>query len=203
MFQPPSDNIIFFDAEFTSLNPYEGELLSVGLVKFTGEECYIELEPKGQASAWTARHVVPLLTEAKVSRADAVVRIKEFVGAGRPYMMAYVNQFDALFLYKLLTEQEGSLEWTSAESGPFHWIPLDFASILFAVGRNPEHYNRRDKKSICQELGIDTAPYREHHALDDARLLREVYRRLLRRAATAHACASGGACGRCENDDTI
>ncbi len=39
-----SENIIFFDTEFSSLNPYEGEILSIGLVKPNGEELYLELE---------------------------------------------------------------------------------------------------------------------------------------------------------------
>lgn len=36
--------LIFFDTEFTSLDPYKGEILSIGMVKENGEELYIELE---------------------------------------------------------------------------------------------------------------------------------------------------------------
>lgn len=32
-----SDNIIFLDTEFSSLDPYKGEMLSVGLVKVNGD----------------------------------------------------------------------------------------------------------------------------------------------------------------------
>lgn len=35
--------LIFFDSEFSSLNPYEGEILSIGMVKENGDEFYLEL----------------------------------------------------------------------------------------------------------------------------------------------------------------
>ncbi len=100
-FTPFSDNIVFVDTEFTSLDPYKGELLSVGLVKLNGEELYVELEWDGAVDKWVQEHVVPFLTEEKIGREEAAKRIKKFVGDGEPFMVAYVNQFDALYLYKL------------------------------------------------------------------------------------------------------
>ncbi len=61
---------------------------------------------------------------------------------------------------------------------PFNWIPIDFASILFAMGINPESYYRGDEDNFYRELGIAHTKYREHHALDDAKLLRQVYLKL-------------------------
>ncbi len=62
---------------------------------------------------------------------------------------------------------------------PFHWIPIDFASILFGFGVSPESYYHGDKNNFYHELGIDHTKYREHHALDDTKLLREVYLKLV------------------------
>ena len=159
-----SNNIIFFDTEFSSLNPYKGEILSIGLVKLNGEELYIELEYNGEVDKWVKENVTPFLIEEKVSRKECVRRIEKFVGDKKPYMLAYVNQFDTIYFYKLF----------GTENNPFHWIPIDFASMLFAVGVNPEEFNE-NKNKFCKRLGVDFSKYQEHNALDDARLLREIY----------------------------
>lgn len=176
MFKPFSENIIFFDTEFSSLNPYEGELLSVGLVKLNGQELYFELEHNGKVSDWVKENVIQFLTEKKVPRRQAAERIKEFVGKTKPYMMSHVNQFDAVYLYKLL----------GTENTPFFWIPIDFTSILFALGMNPEFYHLRDENDFYEGLGMARPQnYRKHHALDDARLLREVYLKFLEKHTKA------------------
>jgi len=46
-FNPFSKNIIFLDTEFSSLDPYKGEMLSIGLAKLDGSELYLELEYEG------------------------------------------------------------------------------------------------------------------------------------------------------------
>jgi hypothetical protein len=38
---PYSDNIVFVDTEFSGLEHYLGELISIGLVKPGGEELYL------------------------------------------------------------------------------------------------------------------------------------------------------------------
>ncbi len=172
-FTPFSDNILFVDTEFTSLDPYKGELLSIGLVKPNGEELYIELEWDGAVDDWVQEHVVPFLAEEKIERGEAIRKLKDFVGNKEPFMVAYVNQFDALYLYKLC----------GTDGTPFHWIPIDFASVLFSLGMSPESYYHGDKNNFYQELGIDHTRYREHHALDDAKLLREVYLKLASKQA--------------------
>lgn len=49
-----SENIIFFDTEFTHLDVEIGELLSIGLAKNTGEELYLELD-------YTRKKIHPLI----------------------------------------------------------------------------------------------------------------------------------------------
>lgn len=45
----------------------------------------------------------------------------------------------------------------------------------FVVAIDPEAYFPDDKKNFFEKIGIDAGKYKMHNALDDARLLREVY----------------------------
>lgn len=168
--KPYSDRLIFFDTEFTDLNPRTGELLSIGLVKYTGEELYLELESSATPHPWVVEHVLPYLTQPKVSREKACELLREFVGEDKPYLVAYVNQFDAMFWYEL---------FGSAQDHPAYWIPLDFASILFAHGHSP---NSMGLHEFFAKLGINKADYQEHNALADAQLLRDTYFKFLEQA---------------------
>jgi hypothetical protein len=107
--------------------------------------------------------VLPHLQGNPVSYEVAREKIRAFVGDDKPYLMAYVNQFDAMMWYNL---------FGSPQAHPCYWIPLDFASILFAHGHSP---NSMGKHSFFEELGIDKEAYDHHNALDDARMLRDVY----------------------------
>lgn len=172
-FKPFSDNIIFWDTEFSSLDPSKGEILSIGMVKLNGEELYLELEHDGEVSDWVKENVSEHLKGPRISREEARERIREFVGSTKPYLVAYVNQFDVIYLYKLF-----GLARTT-ENLPFYWIPIDFASMLFVLGIDPEKYSIEEKDNLFEQLGIDASKYRHHHALDDAKLLYEVYLKLL------------------------
>jgi len=167
--RPFSDNVIFLDTEFSSLDPYTGEILSIGLVKPDGAELYLELEYDGEVSDWVRENVTPMLTAPKLSRAAACERIKAFVGGTKPFAISYVNQYDAVYLYKLF----------GVDGHPFHWQPIDIAAMLFGAGLDP---GAPGKAEFARGLGIDPSQFKEHHALDDARLLREIYLRLTRRA---------------------
>lgn len=164
-----STNIIFFDTEFTDLDPKIGSLLSIGMIKYTGEELYLELEYDGPMHPWVKKNVIPKLTEKKVSREDAKKKLRKFVGNGKPYLVAYVNQFDAIYWYEL---------FGSPKDHPAFWIPIDFASILFAHGYDP---NSMGKKKFFDMLGVEQEKYALHNALDDTRLLRDLYMRFLER----------------------
>jgi len=163
--KPYSDNIIFYDSEFSSLDPYKGEILSVGLVKMNGEELYLELEYDGYIDSWVKKNIIPYLKETKVGREEAKRKIRKFIGKKESYFVAYINQFDTIYWYKLF----------STSDHPAYWIPIDFASILFGLGIDPEAYYHKDKKNFFKRMGVDVSKYKNHHALDDAKLLREVY----------------------------
>ena len=161
---PYSDNVIFFDTEFTNLDPRTGELLSIGMVKPNGEELYLEFEHTGPLDPWVVEHVMPFMEGITFSKEDACTLIRQFVGDTHPYLVAYVNQFDAVYWYDL---------FGSAQDHPAFWIPIDFASVLFAYGFPP---NAMGNHKFIKSLGIylDTT-HKEHNALDDARLLKKIY----------------------------
>lgn len=157
-----SSNVIFFDAEFSSLDPHRGEIISLALINRAGKELYLELEyDENAASEWVKENILPLmLGDPKVSKRQAAEEIAKFTGDGKPYLVTYVSPFDVVFLHKIFAERE----W------PFHWLPLDFSSIMFACSRDPEK-----QLTLAKELGVDTHGRQMHSALSDARVLRETY----------------------------
>ncbi len=163
-------NIIFIDTEFSDLDPYKGEILSVGIVKLSGEELYLELEYNGESSEWVAKHILPSLKEPKVSREVAEIKIREFLGDTLPFAVGFVDNYDVIYLTKIL----------GAGKLPFRWMTIDLASILFAIGVNPVKFqlDSAGARSFYRKLGIDMKKYRQHHALDDAKLLRDVWIKL-------------------------
>lgn len=98
MTKPFSKNIIFIDTEFSTLDPYKGEILSIGIVKLNGEELYLELEYDGEVSEWVEKNILPNLNGHKVSREGARKQIKEFVGDNKPYAVAFINQIENINL---------------------------------------------------------------------------------------------------------
>lgn len=163
-----SNNVIFMDTEFSSLDPAKGEILAIALVKMDGSEFYIELDyNKEEIDPWVKKNVVPYFKGEKVSKKEAVNLIKEFVGENKPYAINYVDQFDIPYFYKLIPQK----------LSPFHWIPIDFAALLFANGLDPEIMSK-NRTELYDRLGVDHKKYRRHNALDDAKLLREVYLKL-------------------------
>lgn len=165
-----SSNIIFFDTEFSSLDFTRGEILSLGFVKSDGEELYLELEFDGVVDEWPRENILPNLSHCKVSRGRARELVEDFIGEDKPYVVAYVNQFDMIYFYKFF-----GLENFNEK---FNWIPIDFASILFSLGVDSEILVKREE-SFFDKLQIDLSEYHQHNALDDARLLREVYIKLI------------------------
>ncbi len=177
MFQPFEENaVIFIDTEFSDLDPYKGEVLSVGIVTLDGRELYIELEQPNEMSDWVKKNILKMLDGPKFSRREAVAQIGDFLGSSNPYAIAFVDNYDVLYLTKMFGV--GQL--------PFKWMTVDFASILFGMGINPVKFQRdtNGAKDFYREIGIDTKKYRHHHALDDARLLRDVWIALLHKQGT-------------------
>lgn len=173
MKKPFSNNIIFIDTEFSSLNPYKGEILSIGLVKPNGEELYLELEYDGEIDDWPKEHILPTLIQPKISKDGARKMIKKFIGDTKPRLVAYINSFDMVYLYKLLGLEECNKI--------FHWTPIDLASLFFADGIDPEILNNWNENEFLKKLEIDVSRYKQHNALDDAKMVREVYLKIFKK----------------------
>lgn len=149
-FRPFSANVTFLDTEFSSLNPYK--IWSWNMT----DRLVIR-----------SKKILFLLLQAgkKVSRGEAVKQITNFIGTTEPYAVSYVNQFDTLYAYKLF----------GTDKHPFFWLPINFASILFGMGIDPEFCYPLDKNNFFGKIGVDASNYQIHNALDDAKLLREAY----------------------------
>jgi 3' exoribonuclease, RNase T-like len=164
--KPFSDNIIFYDSEFSSFDTKKGELLSIGMVKMNGEELYLELKSTVEPSEWVKEHVVPFLTGEKISWAAAAEKIKDFAGSSTPFLVSYVSGYDSVYLKNVIGTDKKNI---------FYWRPIDIASMFFALGLEPGTYGDANQDGTFEKMGIDRKKYREHHALDDAKLLREFY----------------------------
>ena len=168
-FKPYTKNVIFFDAEFTSSNPYTGEIISLAVVKLSGEELYLELEYDSPVSEWVKDKILPDLKNKKFSRADAISIIKEFVGESKPYLISHYTPYDFVFINKLFKTNK-------PEQSPFDWVAIDIMSIFFGMGIDPKiMMPKLQSNPFYKNIGIDVSKYRIHNALDDAKLLREVY----------------------------
>ena len=165
-----TENIVFIDTEFSDLDPYTGELLSIAIVKLSGEELYLELDYEGPCTEWVKKHIVPTLKATKISKQRAIELIQAFLGDSLPYAVAFVDNYDVIYLTKLF----------GAGNLPFRWMTIDFASVLFVLGVNPVKFLAGEKGAVSfyKKLGIKIGKYKQHYALDDARLLRDVWQKM-------------------------
>jgi DNA polymerase III epsilon subunit-like protein len=170
-FKPFSNDIIFFDSEFTRSGILKGDLISIGMISLDGKkELYLELEfDEKKMSDWTRENVFPYLQGNPISREEVKKKIREFCGHSEPFLIATVNQFDMAFWHDLF----------DGEKEPIHRIPIDFASILFGLGLNPAREIDGEKSKFYAQFGIDLNNYKLHNSLDDAKLMRELYFRLV------------------------
>ncbi len=169
-FTPFSDDIVFFDAEFTGIDACKHDLMSVGMISADGQkELYFELPyDDTKVSDWTKEHVIPYLTGEQITHEEARQAIRKFCGNTEPHLVATVNQRDMAFFHQLFND----------EGEPINRIPIDFATILFAMGLNPARTIDDEKEKFYKEFGIDLNDYEMHNALEDTRLMRDLYIKL-------------------------
>lgn len=169
-FTPFSDDVVFFDAEFTGIDARTHDLISVGMISYDGQkELYFELPyDDAKLSDWTREHVVPYLTGEIISHEQARVAIRKFCGGTEPHLVATVNQRDMAFFHALYDDKDE----------PINRIPIDFATILFAMGLNPARTIDDQKEKFYKSFDINLADYEMHNALEDTRLMRDLYIKL-------------------------
>jgi len=170
--KPFSDNIVFLDTEFNGNDPYVAELLSLGMVTMDGRDFYAEIEFTGELDPWVKENVEPYLTGKKISREKVVKQASRFVGTAKPQLISFINAFDYVYLTKLFTRD--------IINSIFKWPPLDFGSVLWGNGIDPTRYYEKTENNLFSELKIDLEKYNRHNALDDAKLLREVYLKMIK-----------------------
>lgn len=167
--KPFTTNIVFFDTEFSGNNLFVDEILSIGMVKMDGNELYLETDTKVLTSDWVKTNVNPYLNGKKSNKQETVKSISNFLGNSMPYLLSYRSLFDMAYLYKIF----------EFHNAPFQEFPLDFTSFLFSMGLDPKSYSGDNKLEFCKSLGIDITNYKIHNALDDAKLLREIYLKII------------------------
>lgn len=148
------------DAEFSTIDPNIGEIISIAFVKPTGEELYLEIEhdPK-TLDDWVKENIIPRLDGNFVSKTDAKQQIDDFIGKDHPYVISYINHFDVVFYWRTFGLPEILPTYDQ-------WFPLDLATLIFFNGIDPRKYLHRKTNE-------------QHNALTDARLLKESYEKLL------------------------
>ena len=173
-----NDNIVFFDGEFTVLSTTGAiTFLSMAFIKPSGEELYLELDvPNSEIEdSWFIDNVVPYLTSNKITKNKASGLIKEFIGEteNKPTLIADTNQFDWMGICGVFGVWDTPIQF-GVWDVPFYYIPVDFASILFARGIDPG----ADREKLAANLGVNVENFKKHNALSDARVLKEMWYKL-------------------------
>lgn len=161
--------LIFMDGEFTRLTTKGVKFLSLALIAENGKELYLEIEQKEDVDPWVKDNVLPLLNGNKVTEAEAIKIILNFIkenyGSEKPTLVADVNQFD----------WNGICELFGVWDIPFFYIPIDFSTILFTKGIDIDV----DRIKLAKDLGINIDGFKQHNALTDTRILKMCWEKLV------------------------
>ncbi len=156
---------VFFDTEFTSINPHVDQaLISVGLVTVDGREFYAELSDtwqKSMCSTFVLNTVLPLLDGggARLVEAQVALLLREWIeglGADEVVLASDAPQFDWHWIAEIFEYHD-------------QWPQNLRRRPNRAYFRHPQHQDRFDLAltEYWQKNGE-----RQHHALVDARSLR-------------------------------
>lgn len=174
-------NIICVDIETSSLNRLYGGILSIGAVKFeTGEEFYVECVIPADSSidqnalninGFKAEEIVEssINHPDKPTQKEAVYKFVEWCGSDVLLCGQNIGCFDVLFLHRVY---DGTFDMTWPLGRRF----LDLSSMAFQ--KFGESYSM---KSICDKCKVEERQNDVHNALQDARLVRECLKALLRK----------------------
>lgn len=155
---------LFLDCEFTQLNR-DTKLISLALVSEAGHEFYVELTDTYQVancSDFVIQNVLPQLNLAEYGQTLAEAQSS---------------------LLAFLSDLEGPLEVCS-DAPDWDWDL--FCQLAYVNNRWPANVANRSTNLIllfrhfeADDIGNVTLPELPHHALLDARLLADLYRRLI------------------------
>lgn len=137
---------IYLDTEFTSLNRYRAQLISLALVVPGGPEFYAELTDTwtpADCSPFVVDTVLPLLDHANHGRTTEQARAE---------LLEFFRQFDRI---EIISD---ALSW-------------DWPFLLWLAGPGMPDGVESDQACIDREIELDEIGEPPHHALQDARLL--------------------------------
>lgn len=151
---------IFFDTEFLD-HGSSVELVSLGAVREDGSEFYMENAEANLllANSWVQKNVIPKFTGPAHSLSYIADHFKQFCG-NNPQFWAYYCAWDWMLVCQLMG---GFMKLPS-------WWPgycNDINTILVLRNQHPLAWNRPEQKKED-----------EHHALYDARWVRDAYNSL-------------------------
>ena len=155
---------IFFDTEFTSLTK-DAELISAGFVTEKGDSLYFERTDfdKSKSSDFVKSVVYPLLDaplEYKWSAVESCARLVEWLDtqSSSPVLVSDSN-WDIALLHELF----------SVYGGIKHFFP----NIKFEILHFPTYLGSGAAYEIAYNDYFRLHPNKEHHALHDAKALRQ------------------------------
>lgn len=156
---------LFFDCEFTDLRD-SASLISAGFITQSGDPFYVELSDyqKEACNDFVKATVVPLLSLPPVSTADFLASLTDWLQRlGKDLQFIADSEWDRKILAKSFTSNGLSL--------PAHW---DFQ-------KTPDNFTNGLQRSMFND---ELAAYflrhpnqKQHHALNDARAIRQAYLR--------------------------
>ena len=203
MFHFNKRSLVFFDTEFTQLSK-SGELISIGLINLNGETLYLEIlgfspvtspwmidnvfaQTKWVSQTGRLKDTTNVLTLTDISkeinwsdRNIEGVTTKDLAGkiiyrwlaektTTPAIMWSDCYAYDWMLLIDILTDGQTALD---VDSNLMFYIPVDISTLLLANNIDPD-CNRED----CAGLTDRTE---KHNALYDARVIREIYLKLMR-----------------------
>jgi DNA polymerase III epsilon subunit-like protein len=173
--------VVFVDCEFTGEHALT-TLVSVGLVTLTGHELYVTLNDydRSQVTDWLRENVLAAIDGTQsVSSAEAFRRIKQFLDGytnGSPlYVVSAGLCQDVILLLELFKHGSQSAAYFHAlhDTPDYlrHYAFIDLNTLFRTAGIAP--MSRRE------EFAGVTAHGRRHNALDDARVVRACFLKLM------------------------
>jgi hypothetical protein len=147
--------LVFFDTEFIDDAAGRSILpLSIGMIRADGREFYAELDADvSHASPWVRENILPTLVQPKRGSLVVAAEIRAFVG-NDPEFWAHYAAYDWVVLCQMF--------------GGLMQLPPGWPSYV------------RDLRCLMDDCGVwvNDQHDNQHHALSDARWVRETWLRL-------------------------
>lgn len=156
---------LFFDCEFTDLSS-SASLISAGFITRSGDQFYAELSDYEEdvCNDFVKATVLPLLSLPPISTADFLFSLSDWLSnLGRDFLFIADSDWDQ----KILTKTFASIGKPIPENWRFQKTPDNFTNGMQRGLFNDE----------MSAFFLRHPNYKPHHALTDARAIRNAYMR--------------------------